>query len=636
MSGIVGIVNLNGAPVDRVLLRRMTEFMAFRGPDALEIWTDGPVGFGHAMLRTTRESLGERQPYSLDGRVWITADARVDGRADLISKLQSEVREDLEGATDVELILHAYQAWEQQCVQHLLGDFAFAIWDGRRKRLFCARDHFGVKPFYYAHVRGCLIFSNTLNGVRQHPDVSDGLNDLAIADFLLFDRNQDPATTTFADVQRLPAAHCLTWSGEGLHLSRYWTLPIDGHIRYKRAGDYVEHFRALFRTAVGDRLRTDRVGISMSGGLDSTTVAATAHGLLSERSAAFDLRAYTSVCDRLIPDQERKYSGLVAQALDIPIHYLVTDDYLPYERLDEPELCAPEPSHHPRVAIVADYYRQLSPRCRVLLTGYGGDPALYYHGDAYIVGQLKGLHWLRLATEIGECIFVRRQIPIVGFRTTLKRWLGKPAWRPPCPGWLQPDFASRLDLPARWEQMNAPATPLHPIRPEAYEKLTDPYWQVSFEKQDPGVTFFPVEVRHPFFDVRLLNYLLAIPPIPWAVRKELLREAMRDALPEAVRLRPKTPLRGEPYFERLRNCGSQWWSDHFDPAPELVRYVDIDAVPRGAGGDPNELWLNLRPLSLNNWFRASKFGRLQTIQKGAALCSQRIKTQPNYPTTPPN
>src|SRR5439155_8594613 len=104
----------------------------------------------------------------------------------------------------------------------------FAIWDGRRRRLFCARDHFGVKPFFYSSSPGSFIFSNTLNALRLHPGVSDALNEPAIGDFLLFDFNQNPATTTFADIQRLPAAHCLTWSAEqGLKIRRYWSLAVD-------------------------------------------------------------------------------------------------------------------------------------------------------------------------------------------------------------------------------------------------------------------------------------------------------------------------------------------------------------------------------------------------------------------------
>ena len=264
MSGIVGILNLDGSPVDGNLLARLTDFLAFRGPDARETWSQGAVGLGHALFQTVEDTRPDSQPLSLDGKVWITADARIDGRAELRQELSRHGCHDLEEATDAELILHSYLVWGEECVKHLLGDFAFAIWDGHRRRLFCARDHFGIRPFYYAQVGNCLIFSNTLNCVRMHPQVSDRLNDLAIADFLLFDCNQDQATTTFADIQRLAPAHYLTWQEGNLRLGRYWNLPlIDRPLRYSHPQDYVEHFKALLTQAVADRLRTRRVGLSI-------------------------------------------------------------------------------------------------------------------------------------------------------------------------------------------------------------------------------------------------------------------------------------------------------------------------------------------------------------------------------------
>jgi asparagine synthase (glutamine-hydrolysing) len=188
MSGIVGIVNLDGTEVNRDLLWQMTKFMTPRGPDAQQILSDGPVGLGHTMLRTTFESNSETQPLTIDGKTWLIADARIDGRDELIKKLEaklgspasllsdnSEARDKVP-LTDALLILYAYKVWGTDCVSHLIGDFAFAIWDSVERRLFFARDHFGVKPFYYARVNNFLLFSNMLNCLRQHPSVSSKLN----------------------------------------------------------------------------------------------------------------------------------------------------------------------------------------------------------------------------------------------------------------------------------------------------------------------------------------------------------------------------------------------------------------------------------------------------------------------------
>lgn len=609
MSGIVGIINLDGAPVERKLLQQMTEFMTYCGPDAQDIWINGQVGFGHTMLRTTTESLLEQQPYSLDGEVWITADARVDGRADLIEKLEFKGCTNLKAATDVDLILHAYHVWGEDCVKHLIGDFAFAIWDGRKQRLFCVRDHFGVKPFYYTQVANHLLFSNTLNCIRLHPAVSDNLNELAIGDFLLFGYNQEPTTTTFADIQRLPAAHYLTWSKGALRLNRYWTLPVDGHIRYKRASDYVDHFRELLRMAVNDRLRTDCVGVSMSGGLDSTAVAATAHNLLSKQYVSFDLRAYTVVYDKLISDEERYYSGLVAKKLDIPIDYLVADEYKLYERWEQPELHWTEPAEHPLLAILIDKLEQVAAHSRVLLCGEGGDPILYPSGS-YLVELVKGLRFGHLVTEVVQYVLSHGRLPALGFRSRLKRWLrlGKPYPRSPFPRWLNPTMATRLDLLARWVRIDNEPDLVHPSRPEAYQSLVAPYWQYVFENSAPGVTSVPVEARQPFFDLRLMNYVLSIPPMPWCVDKELLREAMRGTLPEAVRLRPKSPLGGEPVSELLKQRNAQW-VNNFEAISDLDKYVDRDAIPQVAGAqntvDASELWIHLHPLALNYWLQNS-------------------------------
>src|SRR5713226_834257 len=153
--------------MERALLQSLVEFLAYRGPDSRECWTDGSIGLGHAMLRTTRESLGESQPENLDERYWIVADARLDGRAELIAELQRPGRAVRTNVPDAGLILNAYATWGTACVAHLRGDFSFAIWDAKNKQLFCARDHFGIKPFYYAQLGNSFLFSNTLNCVRM-------------------------------------------------------------------------------------------------------------------------------------------------------------------------------------------------------------------------------------------------------------------------------------------------------------------------------------------------------------------------------------------------------------------------------------------------------------------------------------
>ncbi len=617
MSGFVVLIDQEGAQVSPQMLRRMTDYMAFRGSDAQETWISGNVGMGNAMLRTTFESEFERQPFSLDGEVWITADARVDGRAELIRRLAIEGLE-LKNKTDSELILYAYYVWGDACVNHLIGDFAFALWDARRRRLFCARDHFGVKPFYYAQAGERLIISNTLNCVRLHPAVSDELNEQAVGDFLLVGSNGEQDTTFFADVKRLPPAHILTWSAGNLKVRRYWTLPVQSEIRYKRESDYVDRFVELLDQSVEDRLRTDHAGVFMSGGMDSTTIAATAHKIFSKRRAPFDLRAVTAVYDHMFPDQERYYSGLVAEKLNIPIQYLVADDYKLYERWDQPELMKPEPVHAPLMVISHDLHNQIAAHSRVALTGEGGD-AFLRPSASYLLALIKGMKWGRLLAEVYRHLWEHRRLPRIGLRTRLRSLRKEGPPLESYPEWLNSAFESRLNLRERWARLHMESAPAHPRRPEAYQAMTDPFWPALFESCDPGVMHLPVEVRNPLFDLRLVNYSMRLPSLPCCVDKGLMRAAMRGLLPEQVRRRTKAPLAGDPIATLFHRRESQL-TVHLPQASDLAEYINLSAWME-SGVDDQRLWAQIRPISLQYWLKSLRSSRPVRAQHATSFAS---------------
>jgi len=605
VSGIVGIVNADQSPVDRERLAKMTGYMTFRGPDVQRIWAEGSVGFGHTLLRTTDESANETQPLTVDQRVWIVADARVDGRRELIRSLQDRGESVDLDTPDPNLILHAYQIWGINCLDHLIGDFAFAIWDSREQRLFCARDHFGVKPFFYAHLGKEFVFSNTLNCVRLHPSVSEKLNDLAIADFLLFGYNQEIDTSAFADIQRLPAAHRLIWTPENFKVERYWTLPTDGYIRYKRDEEYVEQFLDLMRVSVGDRLRTNKVAVYMSGGLDSTSAVAIAKELLSQTYPSYDLRAYTTVFDRLLPDEERYYSGLVAEHLDIPIHYQVADDLELCKGGEDIEGCAPEPTLIPLVKSNKEYYQAMTSHSRVTLSGEGGDGVFHSEGSYYYgVSMIRKGKIGTLILEIWKYWQSHKHIPQPGIRARLKEALGISSWTPSYPAWLNPSLEKQLNLKARWKNVyhQGKLKPIVSFRPEAYAMLVEPFGSYLFESYDSSVTGFPTEVRYPYFDLRLIEFLFSIPVISWILFKEILRVSMVGKLPEPVRCRPKAPAMGNSIKLRLQQLEDKW-VDEFDETPRLSNYVNKAVIPRlcGMTAQNGEALIDLRPISLNYW-----------------------------------
>lgn len=607
MGGIVGIINLDEAPIDRELLSCMTEYLSFRGPDAQRIWSDVNVGFGHTLLRTTWETQTQNEPLTLDGQTWLTADARIDGREELIQKLRGKLDRPINREpipSDAELIGLAYEAWADECVAHLIGDFAFAIWDRRSQRLFCARDHFGVKPFYFAVIGKSLIFSNTLNALHLDARISTVLNEVAVGDYLLFGVNQDLSTTIFRDIHRLPPGHTLTISNSSLKIRRYWKPSITDEIRFRDRKSYVERFEALFSRAIEDRLRTKRVAISMSGGLDSTSVAAIARGQFAEGRA---VHAYSIVYDSLIPDRERYYSDLAAAHIGIPITHIKADGYSLYDGQAPGDMQQAEPFLlSPLTGQFHDLLRLGSDFSRVMLTGWDGDAWMSEPANTYFKSTAKNLQFKDLARGIAWHLCTQRQFPPVGFRTRLKRMLRK---RPDVdfyPEWIDESFAKRTNLRERLREASSNPVNAGVTRPLALQTLNSKIWTSLFEGYDAGATKLRVEVRHPLIDLRLVEYLLALPAVPWCVNKYILRRTMKNRLPKELVNRPKTPLAGDPALQLVRRASVRWL-DSFEVNAQLKCFVNLNARGSVADEQTSEgVWASLRVFALNYWLTNSQ------------------------------
>jgi len=601
MSGICGIIYFDGSSVEPSLLQDWTNYLAYRGPDDRGLWYQDHVGLGHTLLRTTTEAATEAQPYSLNNQVYITADVRLDDRSHLITKLQKAACPVQPSDPDVVLLLYAYQVWGEQCLEHLLGDFAFALWDARQQRLFCARDHFGVKPFFYTRTGRFLAFSNTLNCLRLHPDVSNDLNELAIADFLLFDTNQNLETTTFKDIQRLQAAHTLSVTPDGqIHKRRYWSFQLPSQTRYHSEAEYIEGFNHYLDLAVRDRTRTDKVALMLSGGLDSSAIA-----LSSYRQAPQpQIRAFTVVYRHLIPDYEEEYAQAATHALQIPHDCFAADDYALYQDHNHPDYYFPEPQPTARVGVHFDWLRQMAQHSRVAFYGQGGDEGFKL---ATVSEALRGMSWLDLGSDVWQCWSQYGLRPPWG--TGLRNLLQKRRVSPwCCPVWLNEDFVHRWQLGDRMAAIQAQSCfPLdQPPRSRAFHSLPpSPLWNLNFETYDPGVSRLPLEVRLPFLDLRLLNYLLSLPPIPWCVDKTLLRLALREKLPSTVCDRPKTPLSVNPVVARLQKGDRPW--QVLPHLPELDPYINRKQLQEITSSKMNsqQVWQCLRPLNLGYWLAAT-------------------------------
>ena len=272
-----------------------------------------------------------------------------------------------------------------------------------------------------------------MHELRADPRVSDALNETAIGDYLLFGLNQDLSTTTFRDIQRLPPAHTLTIKNGSITTRRYWNPDSSKEIRFRDDHSYVERFSELLRAAVEDRLRTDRVAVSMSGGLDSTSLAAVAH------DSGADVHACAVVYDHLIPDEERHYATAAANHLGIPISFVSADQYSLFDEQVPGDMDQPEPFLLPPLtAQFHNLLRLCAAHSRVALTGYDGDTFMHEPKQS----RLK-------------------------VRTRLRRVLGKRPPNPELPEWIDESFAKRTNLHDRLKESFF--NPVNPVekRPSA-------------------------------------------------------------------------------------------------------------------------------------------------------------------------
>ena len=323
------------------MVARVSERPATNESDSGSPWAgwcgivdQGAVGLGHRLLWTTPESLHERLPMvSASGNTILTADARIDNRDQVITDLGLGDRAP-EYITDSDLILATYEKWGDRCPERLLGDFAFVIWDRHQQTLFCARDHFGVKPLYYYYRPGHLFAcASEIKGLHCLPKVPRQLNEVQVADYLA-GISEDKAATYYQNILRLPPAHSATISPQGMRLNCYWSLDPTSELRLGSDEEYAAAYREIFTEAVRCRLRSAfPLGSHLSGGLDSSSVTCVARKLSQQTNTAL-WHTFSNIFEDVPQCDERPFiNAVLAQRGYIP-HYIHADHLSPLMDLE--------------------------------------------------------------------------------------------------------------------------------------------------------------------------------------------------------------------------------------------------------------------------------------------------------------
>lgn len=545
MRSLCVVVDLCGAPASSIILREMLGEKSAHGENTT-LHMAGPAGFA---CRSGR-ARGSRPMVSVsaDDRLVVVADSRLDNRAELLGHLSEPFRS-APDPDDAELIAASYRVWGRDFPAHLLGDFAFALWDARKKLLLAARDPLGIRRLHYATAGSRLCIATEPSQLLCHPAISADLDDATIADYLcgLLD---PPERTMFRQVRALRPGHWLLAVGGKVATQRFWDADPTHIIRYKDRSQYAEQLRETLRQAVSDRLpkaARSSIGISLSGGLDSCSVAALAADELSGDPLQRRLVSASLTFEELPTCDERPYIEEMTRSLGI------SSAWVPADRFG---FFADTPSHpDPNTPFMAweSAFRTLFQTLRgfgtsTVLTGLGGDEFLTGNRLAYFDRLISG----DLAS-VGEVIsFTKRHhLPITGplyrcflapafgqtFDRNLRRLLGKSVGTE-APHWLKADFRRRSGVDDRLADRLGKRRFPSRAHQTLYDSIVvrgDHLRSVAWF--DRRANAQGLEAQHPFFDRRILELLLAIPVSELfrvGPKKPLLRMAMKSMLPGSV------------------------------------------------------------------------------------------------------
>ena len=576
MSAILGMVRFDGRPVTESDIQPMMHSMAGWGTDARGSSCNRGAGMGSLLLYNTPESLFETVDCeSACGRYLYSAHARLDNRPELLSWL--DIHSSLSATTaDGHLIWGAYQKWGEDCVHRLLGDWIFAVWDKLEEQLFIARDHFGMTGLIYYHGNGLFAFSSGLQGLLAHSEIPKELNEQRVAEILTCSTSSGN-DSVYRHLYRLPPAHTLRVSKSGLKLHRYWRAEDVTPIRLGSDEDYIDAFHEIFHQAVCCRLRSHRdVGVTLSGGLDSGSVAAIAAPELARQGKT--LPAYSSVSlfdsSRVMPEgsfEESEYIRASASHIgNIDLNLVRSENVSILGSFDWAldNHCEPVHAASTQYWSLAIWQMAKDHNIGTMLTGEMGNFTVSWAGTGYLPQLLREWKWLSFIKEFSA---YRRERSRHSLFHDLRNQVVAP---------LLPLSAKRIYRGARG-RLN-PSLSFYPINPvfaerlevtrRMYESGHDPLFglvadtlgnRIQGLKVTKGLVGsrvqrstapFRLESRDPTTDKRMLEFCLGIPDEQYlraGKDRLLIRRAMSGKLPEKVLQSPGRGLQSDDLGYRL-------------------------------------------------------------------------------------
>ena len=532
------------------------------GRNSCSVLSDGVAGLGSALTINTPEAAWEHLPFEDDRGFLFTAAGRIDDRAALASALGLS-NEEISGLGDGALMHRAWLRWSDSCVERLFGDWAFAVWDRKTRRLFLARDHSGITALYYHANPGFFAFSSSRRALLKLDLPPVKIDELYLAQILVSWPGYHGERTIHNQLKRLPPAHTVTVTPEGLNVRHYWRLEDTPRLLLPRK-DYIPAFLEIFDSAVRSRLRCDGpVGATLSGGLDSSSVVVTAARCL--RGEGRRLSAFTSIHHfataahdgtGFFPD-ELPFARAAAQTTDnIDLATVDAAGSCPIDAIRRNLRITLEPRHGAGSAFWILELRRMAAAqgCKVLLTGQAGNNGISWPGRVFsqpVPVQIRILGWRRWLRQSARWHMPRRMWQ------PLRRWkVKRRSWSDTA---ISPAFARRLDLMTRYlDDLDG-----QPVQPLWERFLGASPGGASFlgASQAESAAAFGLEIRDPTADARVLKFCFSVPDKIFidpesGVDRWLIREAMKNRLPESVRMNRHRGRQAGDLVPRLRSSAS--------------------------------------------------------------------------------
>jgi asparagine synthase (glutamine-hydrolysing) len=527
MCGIAGQYCHDGKGPDRELLDTMSERLAHRGPDGKGTRISGSVGLVHRRLAIIDLSDDALQPLANeDGTLYLVFNGEIYNYVELRNELVQKGHT-FRSKTDSEVILHAYEEWGTDCLSRFNGMWAFALYDEKKQELFCSRDRFGIKPFYYTQAGGSFLFASEIKALLAHPDAGKRPDDAMLRSYLAWGVLDHTERTMFEGVFQLRPAHAMVVDRNGPKPPfRYWDVTVSAEISSGgNEGEEAKKLLSILRSATSIHLRSDvAVGTCLSGGIDSSTLAVLINELIrteSPSSVGGRQKTFSIYFDDPRFD-ERRYIDRIVEATGVDASRTRPGAGRAWDELQQLLYMQDEPFGS--LSIYAQYcvMRLAREKVKVVLDGQGADELLAgylaYEGS-YIGGLLRSLHLWRAVSETIGAVRHHRGFLADAFRQLFVRSGRRNLLKGEIPGVLR--YSGSLDVVLGRELMstNLPAL-LH------YE--------------DRNSMAFSIESRVPYLDVRLVEFIASLPldrKIRKGVTKHVLRKAIKGIVPEPVRCR---------------------------------------------------------------------------------------------------